>query len=230
MRKVVVYGGTRNLYMKMVTAVKSLLLNNPDIDQVYFLIEDDEFPLKLPACVKFINVSGQTWFHKDGPNYASPFTYMTMMRNAMTHLLPEEKLVLWLDVDTIVDGSIDELFEMDMKEYCYGAAIELAKSTEIFRYHNIGVLLINLEKIRELGLDDPMIHILNTHKLQYPDQDVINLMFQPWIKTIPSMYNSTVFTPWCDIRRIIHYAGISKWENFELWKIYESIPLEGFEL
>ena len=229
MRKVVVYGGTRNLYKKMVTAVKSLLVNNADIDRVYFLIEDDEFPYKLPECVKFINVSGQPWFRKDGPNYTSQFTYMTMMRNAMTYILPEESLVLWLDVDTIVDDGIGELFETDMREYCYGAVIELAKSTEIFRYHNIGVLLINLQKIRELGLDDPMIDYLNTHKLQYPDQDVINIMFQPWIKSIPSMYNSTVFTPWSDVRKIVHYAGISEWERFELWKMYEWLPLEGYE-
>ena len=115
MRRVVVYGGTRNLYPKMETAVKSLLSNNM-IDQVYFLIEDDEFPIRLPECVKFINVSGQKWFDKNGPNYSSQFTYMTLMRCALTHLLPEEKLALWLDVDTIVDDNIGELFEADMKE------------------------------------------------------------------------------------------------------------------
>ena len=228
MKKVVVYGGTRNFYPLMDTALKSLLANNR-IDQVYFLIEDDEFPTWLPACVKCINVSGQTWFDKNGPNYSSQVTFMTLMRNAMTQLLPDEKRVLWLDVDTIVDGDISELFTMDMTEYCYGAAIEMEKSTDFFRYHNIGVLLINLEKIRELKLDGPMIRYLNTHKLQYPDQDVINLMFQPWIKTISSAYNSTVFTPWCDIRKIVHYAGISKWDNFGLWQMYSSLSWEGIK-
>lgn len=225
MKKTVIYAGTRNLYPLMEVPLKSLLANNV-IDQVYLLIEDDEFPTQLPKNVTTINVSGQQWFDKTGPNYKSYFTYMTLMRNALTKLLPEEKRVLWLDVDTIVDDDISELFEMDMKDYCYGAAIELAKSNEVFKYHNVGVLVINLEKIRELALDDQMIHYLNTHKLQYPDQDVINLMFQPWIKTIPSAYNSTVFTPWSDIRKIVHYAGISDWKNFELYKMYECLPLE----
>lgn len=225
MKKTVIYAGTRNLYPLMTVPLKSLLANNV-VDQVYFLIEDDEFPVKLPACVKCINVSGQKWFNETGPNYKSYFTYMTLMRNALTKLLPEEDRVLWLDVDTIVDDDISELFEMDMTDYCYAAAVEGNKSTEVFRYYNAGVLLINLKKIREMHLDDPMIYYLNTRKLQYPDQDVINIMFQAWTKPISSAYNSNVFTQWTDIRKIVHYAGIREWRQFDLYQMYECLPLE----
>lgn len=54
--KAAVYCGTRNLYRQMITAAKSLLIHS-DVDKIYFLIEDDDFPYSLPPeieclCVK----------------------------------------------------------------------------------------------------------------------------------------------------------------------------------
>ena len=46
MIKAAVYTGTRNLYKQMVVAVKSLIRNS-DVDKIYLLIEDDEFPYWL---------------------------------------------------------------------------------------------------------------------------------------------------------------------------------------
>ena len=143
MKRVVVYGGTRNLYGNMVKAAKSLL-SHTHIDRVWFLIEDDVFPEPLPDVIKTLDMRDQKWFVKDGPNYNCHWTYMSMIRLALPFILQKENRALWLDVDTIVDDNIGELFEADMKEYCYGAVIELAKSTDFFRYHNIGVLLMNL--------------------------------------------------------------------------------------
>ena len=45
--RVAAYCGTRNLYKDMVPAVKSLLVNS-NVDKIYLLIEDDQFPYKLP--------------------------------------------------------------------------------------------------------------------------------------------------------------------------------------
>jgi len=38
--------------------MKSLLIHS-NVDKIYFLIEDDEFPYELPPEVECINVSGQ---------------------------------------------------------------------------------------------------------------------------------------------------------------------------
>ena len=46
--KAAVYCATRNLYLDLIPAVKSLLANS-DVDRVYLLIEDDAFPEELPA-------------------------------------------------------------------------------------------------------------------------------------------------------------------------------------
>lgn len=48
--KAAVYTGTKNLYREMVTASKSLLINS-DVDKIYLLVEDDEFPLEIPDVI-----------------------------------------------------------------------------------------------------------------------------------------------------------------------------------
>lgn len=51
-----IYSGTRNIYEKMLPSMKSLLMHS-NVEKIYFLIEDDEFPYELPPEVECINVS-----------------------------------------------------------------------------------------------------------------------------------------------------------------------------
>ena len=108
----VVYSGTRNLYPAMRGAVLSLLEHNPDA-KVYIFAEDDELPWTPPCDHDILNVSGQTWFSPDNPNMRSQFTYMAMMRVCTADLIPDDR-VLQLDVDTIVCGSLRDLWETDL--------------------------------------------------------------------------------------------------------------------
>ena len=63
-----VYCGTRNVYQDMIPSMKSLLIHS-DVEKIYFLIEDNEFPYKLPPEVECITVSNQQWFTVDNcPN------------------------------------------------------------------------------------------------------------------------------------------------------------------
>ena len=50
-----VYCGTRNLYKNMVIAAKSLLIHS-NVEKIYFLTEDDSFPLILPPKTENINI------------------------------------------------------------------------------------------------------------------------------------------------------------------------------
>ena len=44
--KYAVYFGSREIYWDMATSAKSLLINS-DVDKIFFLIEDDEFPYEI---------------------------------------------------------------------------------------------------------------------------------------------------------------------------------------
>lgn len=224
MKKVAVYAGTRNIYEQMYVCLKSLLANTI-MDKVYLLIEDDEFPYKVPDIVKPINVSDQQFFLPGSPNYGSPWSYMTMMRCALTEILPEEHMVLWLDCDTIVMEDISDLFYLDMMGYHYAAAMEPQKSKGIFRYFNAGVLFCDLISLTDWGKEHEERLFLNSFQFQFPDQDVINLLCQGRIREISSEYNANPFTVPCIRPKIIHFAANKDFKEHWAWKRAEQIQL-----
>ena len=228
--KVAVYAGTKNIYPQMYTALKSLLLNN-QMDRVYLLIEDDEFPYQLPGNVYPMNVSEQDYFPEGSANFNNPWSYMTMLRCVLSRMLPEENLVLWLDIDTIVDDDITDLFSMDMAGYFYAGVMEPGKSKDVFRYINAGVLLCNLELLRTIGKDLEMNAFLNVCKLNYLDQDIINILCQGRIRLIGSEYNKNDYTMPVIRHKIIHYAARKDYMEDWAYKKYEAaeMPLGGQE-
>ena len=222
MRTITVYAGTRNVYGQMAVAAKSLLHNTPGAE-VWFLIEDDEFPERLPAQIRVMNVSSQEFFPKDGPNYGSQWSYMTLMRCALAKLFPEEKRALWLDVDTIVDADITELLETNLDGACFAGCIEPGKTRPWFRYINAGVMLCNLEEIRRTGLDNELIRLINMMRMDYPDQDAINTVCQGCIKTFGGEWNASRYTEPGNGRKIIHYAAQANRESEPEYRKYAAM-------
>ena len=160
--KAACYCGTRNLYGDMIPAIKSLL-SNSDVDRVFLLIEDDTFPYTLPERVTCINVSEQTYFRRDGPNYRNGWTYMVLMRAALHRIFPELDTILSLDVDTVVAKDISGLWDTDLSGYWLAAVREPHKSINRL-YVNAGVMLLNLKRLRESGKGDELIDALNARR------------------------------------------------------------------
>jgi len=224
--KVIVYSGTRNVYPQMYTSLKSLLINN-DIDRVYLMIEDDEFPYPVPDNVLLMNVSKQEFFLPGSPNFNTPYSYMELMRCALGFVLPNEKVVLWLDIDTIINEDITDLFSIDMDGFLYAGAIEPKKCNGIFVYINVGVVLCNLELLRESEKEASMIAFLNQYEFTWPGQDVINLLCQGGIRQISSEYNANQWTIACSRPKVIHYAAMKSNDYCRHWayRKYDRIEL-----
>ena len=231
MDKIVVYAGTQNVYEQLYTSLKSLLYHTP-VDAVFLLIEDDTFPYPIPDYVLPVNVSGQEFYKKSSPNFNSPWSYMEMLRCALGEMLPETiQQILWLDVDTIIDGDISELFSMDMTGYFYAGVLEPKKSNMFFRYVNTGVMIHNLDLLREWKKEHEMMDFLNRYHFTWPGQDVINLLCQGKIKVIDSEFNASAFTTSCHRPKIIHYAAIPFKEYKDHWayKMYDRMNLKFVE-
>lgn len=214
----VVYAGTRNLYEMMHTAVTSLLANN-DVDKVYLLIEDDDFPYPMPENVEAHNVSNQPYFPDGGANTRNRWTYMALLKVALSKMLTEEK-VLWLDCDTIVDDDISELFAMNMGRNWFAGVREYNKCVDGFEYINVGVLLMNLEQIRRDKADDLLITAINREFMELPDQDAINTLSQGKMIFLKSDYNVCPFTKPPEKLKIYHYAARTVWDNDPLYRKY----------
>lgn len=203
--KAAVYTATRNLYEHMLPAIKSLICNS-DVERIYLIIEDDAFPYELPDICEVINMSGQTFFRTDGPNMNSRYTYMAMIRAALPVILPDLDRVLSLDVDTIVDRDISDLWDLPIDDCYFSAAHEWHETTNKFIYTNVGVCLFNLKKLRD-GKMDEIIHILNTRQYEWMEQDVMNMLCQGYIYDMPAEYNDEQFTEAVAEPKIIHHIG-----------------------
>ena len=221
--KAAVYTGTSNLYPHMIPAVKSLLINS-DVEKIYLLIEDDDFPFYLPDCVECINVSDQTYFEPESPNMKSQFTYMAMMRAALCHVLPHDlDRVLSLDVDTIVIEDISDLWNLPIDD-CYFAAVKEPKRCIYNHYYtNIGVALYNLSRLRD-GKADEAIALLNSERFEYLEQDVFNKVCRGNIYIMPPEYNVNRYTGNSMVRKIMHYANMKQWEDRLEYIKYAAIP------
>ena len=208
------YCGTRNIYSDMETAAKSLVANS-DVDVIHFLIEDEEFPHELPSMVQCHDVSDQTFFPQGGPNMMSDFTYMAMMRSALCHVLRDLDKVLSLDCDTICVRDVSSIWDLPIDGRYFSATHEWHRSTDAYLYCNHGVVLYNLDMMRD-GKADEVIAELNANRYTWVEQDVCNELCQGSIFDMPSEYNSNWWTDKnAPNARIVHFAGVRHrdWEN-----------------
>ena len=219
--KAAVYAGTKNLYPDMLDASKSLAFNS-SVDTIYYLIESREFPYYIPSYIRIINVSNQQYFQHGCPNVYTRWTYMTLMRCALTKYFPELDKILWLDDDTIVQNDIDELWDIDMTDHYFAGVLEPEKSTPEKPYINAGVMMINLEKLRKDGMDDILINALNNKRYEFADQDCINDICHDKILLIPSTYNSIDYTQLLEYPKIRHFANEFKWRNKPIVHLYRN--------
>ena len=162
----------------------------------------------------------------------------------------EVNKLLYLDVDMICTGDISELYDIDLEDKLWGAAIDngietddlerLELSTD-YKYVNAGVLLINVRKIRELYNEEDMVKLImkNLKYIKYCDQDFLNKQFNDNIKIIDSKYNLMAkCVRYKELKEkpiIIHYAGsikpwqdnVSRFEEEYLEPYYKAMEIQG---
>lgn len=226
--KAAVYFGSRALYEDMPVAAKSLLKNS-DVDTVYLLTEDDEFPYPLPSDIVNINIGKRLteWFTEGNPNWRSSWTPVGLIRVALSKVFPELDKILTIDCDTIVAKDVSDLWDIPLDGYyCAGVREPVLSGRSGRIYINAGVVMLNLDKIRADSKDNEMIHYLNTRPMYFVAQDAMNLALQGCIKEISSEYNSSPFTMGTSSPKIAHFAGSVRfgWREQELYKQYKRMP------
>lgn len=212
--KYAAYCMTKNIYHKVIPSLNSLLLNS-SVDRVWLVIENNFVGFDLPNRVKIANAGWKNYFTKDGPNYNCQWTYMCMMKVALCKIFKDADRILTLDLDTIVDQNIDELWDLNLDDYYFAGVTEPLKSDKM-DYVNAGVIMWNLEKMRD-GMADNMIHHLNSFQYNYPEQECMSKLCQGHILQIDSCYNASKFTEPTDEQKIRHFAAVYRW--------YEDQPL-----
>ncbi len=221
---------------KLGVAIVSILENNKN-EKFNFYILSSDFSEKSQSLIEKIKQKYQNFTIKyiipdhslfDGLKlnieYISVETYY---RYVIANILPHISKALYLDADLVVNGSLTDLYNLNLKNfYCagvkdshiekigYKAQIGFSDSD---LYINAGVLLLNLSAIRKDNIVEKLFH--NTKKLAdkilYQDQDIINITFKNNIKELDSVFNfATINVKEEKDKRnsaiIIHYTGKRK--------------------
>lgn len=227
--KTAVYFGSREIYADMIPASKSLLINS-DVDKIFLLIEDDDFPHLLPSSgiIETINIRDfvPRFYDMAGPNFCTQWTYIGLIRTALTKVFPKMDKVLSIDCDTIVDRDISELWDIPLDGYYFAATKEPLLTDQLgILYTNVGITMMNLKKMRDDGKDDELINALNKQYFLYVCQDAMNQYCQGNILELSSDYNVCQFTEHTENPKIRHYAGERvHWRNNSLVQKYRDIP------
>lgn len=172
------------------TLIKSIAYHNHNI--VIQLLNTDipqEWFININRQLAPINVQvADTKFMADLlANEAVSRDYMNSMiygRILIPRLVPEDR-VLYLDADTIVNGSLSELFSMNMEDHTIGAVEDFTMAGTF----NSGVLLIDNQKLREDPTFTDDLLAKGQEHTSNDDQTLLNEHFKgAWLQ-LPNQYN-----------------------------------------
>lgn len=206
-----VYIGTRNVYHEMIPAAKSLLCNS-NVDVIYFVVEDDVFPLQIPDQIKPINASEKRSLFANGPNAGTHWSYMCLVRAVFDQMFPQHDKILSMDNDTIAIDDVSCLWDYDMTEYYYAGVPDrgIYRAPGLPLYINGGVMMENLALQRANDIGEKMKNALNRRYYQYITQDTMDEFCSGRMMEIPLRFNESPVTGRTDNPAIIHFVGVDK--------------------
>lgn len=165
------------------------------------------------SCIRFLNL-------EQNINALHPLFYVkgalgyeTYYRLFLDKILKNYSKVLYLDADTVILNDINELYEVDLKDYLIAASLDIVtisqasrkarrENLDIYsyitdvleldhdRYIQGGVVLFNLEKCKDYEFSNKAIEKL--YQIRSPffvDQDIINVICKDRILFLPPRFN-----------------------------------------
>lgn len=139
----------------------------------------------------------------DFPNMGSYVSLTTYYKLFITSILPSSlHKVLYLDCDLIIVHSVKSLWDCDLTGKPLAAVKDAHKGMEIhcalldidcirYGYFNAGVMLLNLDYLREVGFEKKAVDYVteNSNRLTFHEQDVFNGLFYKQVIHLPYRYN-----------------------------------------
>ena len=209
-----VFFSSDNKYSKyLCTLITSILINSKNNETFNFFVLDGgisdknkEKILDLKNRFKDFNIEFLPVSTEEFEKYplVSGCSYISLSMY-YRFLIPKLKLeldkVLYLDCDIIVNGSLSDLWNIDL-ENTYCAVVEdinayfkdkNANRLGLNKYFNSGVMLINNRKCVEENIFERLVlnikELKDKNLLVFGDQDVLNYTFKDNIKLVSPKYN-----------------------------------------
>ncbi len=118
------------------------------------------------------------------------YTPYTLLRLLADRLPALQGKVLYLDTDIVIAHDLTDLFATDLAGCEFAAARDILGRVFIYpNYQNAGVMLLDLDRIRQTGLFARCRRLLAAERLPFPDQDALNKLVGKR-KFLPPRYNT----------------------------------------
>lgn len=162
----------------------------------------------------------EKYIPQDGKNKNTVYTPYSILRLLCTHIEGLPSKIIYLDTDTMIYNDINELYQIDLMDNEYAAVQDIVGRFFFgWGYCNSGILLLNLDRIKETKLFDKCIKYISTKRRFMPDQDALNYRKTKRI-VLPRKFNEqrlvkedTVVKHFCKIPKllpIIHTVNIKQ--------------------
>ena len=177
---------------------------------------------------------GEFYKCKNETAYCTPYTLLRLLADLVPDL-PDK--ILYLDIDMMANDDISKLYNIDISEYEYAAVKEKYGSIFIWPdYINAGMLLLNMNKIKETKLLEKARNLIKTKKMLFADQDAI---YRSTTKKllIPRKYNEqssfkrkdTVICHFCKRLMLLPYPHTENYKQWQIDDIHRELKCYTFE-
>ena len=166
--------------------------------------------------------------------YCTPYTLLRLLADEVENM-PSK--LLYLDIDMMVADDIEKLYNIDVSDYEYAAVREKYGSWLIRAdYINAGMLLLNMEKIKDTKLLEKARNLIKNKKMLFADQDAIF-----WSTTkkllLPRIYNEqarfnkkdTVICHFCKRLMLFPYPHTENYKQWQVEEIHKHLKCHAFD-
>lgn len=227
MKKTIVLSTDMTFLMPAETLIKSIACHNDNV-KIYVLNEDlpQEWFANINRRLRFLDIQVVDVKYDptllDNVVVSTKFlTKMTFGRFLIPKLIPEDR-VIYMDVDMVVDGPLDALYQYPLHGHALGAVLT-PLDPNVF---NAGLLLMDNAQLRDTNFTAEMLE-RGTVGHKKDDQSILNEVFKDNFEKLPGKYNVQIgddlsvvysneydrFTKSLEESRpftIIHYTGVNK--------------------
>lgn len=162
---------------------------------------------KANISIRFIRVC--EYFNADELFVDQHLSIETYYRLIIPEIMPDYHKILYLDCDMVAERDVAELYDIDLESYAIGAAKDIDVAGQInlhqnewqryavqdigldqaYDYFQAGMLIINLDRLRQITNSKEMIQLALSRKWRCHDQDVLNVVCKNQVYYIPQQWN-----------------------------------------
>lgn len=253
----IVYAFSPNWFDYWEISCFSLFTNNPAPIKVY-IMTDSLSQNQIDRIVNLKNLFGLGYeiFQVEVKDYIFNHKNLSFSKYALYRLLIpyyfNEERALYLDTDTVIQGSILDLYYLDFEDNLITGTIDYGIQNQQWvkdsidflpmdPYINSGVILFNIENCKKELITEKALEMVNSRTYTYPDQTILNKLTKEKVIYINKYYNFCNATKdgnptELEDVKILHFAGfkinqimcdmpfIGQWKIWEE-KLRKSLPL-----